>query len=119
MRISDWSSDVCSSDLQSDALACNLPGVLPGDVLAIEDDMPLARRGQADDAAQRRAFACAVAPQPAYGLAFLPVQGFALECGAYRVIGVDCPSAPDHRCSPRDRQHVVSGKVCPLLDKLG
>src|SRR3546814_11504366 len=107
MRISDWSSDVCSSDLQSDALACNLPGVLPGDVLAIEDDVPLARRGQADDAAQRRAFACAVAPEQAYGLAFLQVQGSALECVAFAVVGVDAPYVQDHEGSPRDRQGVV------------
>src|SRR3546814_12156561 len=63
MRISDWSSDVCSSDLLErahHAHAGNPGGPLPGDVSPFEDDPPPCRLEEFRQEIEDRRFAGAV-----------------------------------------------------------
>src|SRR3546814_18363337 len=54
MRISDWSSDVCSSDLQGRRLEDDA-GIVPraGHPGAVDGDLPAAQRQQANDHPQQ------------------------------------------------------------------
>src|SRR3546814_436199 len=95
MRISDWSSDVCSSDLPH-ALARDTIGGLAGDILPLKHHAPRARGRKPDDAAQRRAFPGAVAPQQANRFALFKRQRYALQRMAFAIISMDIVDFQNH-----------------------
>src|SRR3546814_21125849 len=101
MRISDWSSDVCSSDLRA-TRPRSAPTTAPG----TEDTR---------DEAQPRSPAVLLAAQEDPGL--LP-RSRALA-GRHRLPGRDGVQQAPRTAHPRDRQSVVSGKSGAVRLELG
>src|SRR3546814_20413281 len=101
MRISDWSSDVCSSDLLTDHPVCPLGVLFFGrPQLTLVDELDRLVAGGLGKAEQRRAPATyRLLPRPKTALAGKAVEMLAVDMG----IGVQGPALETHcwRTAPR------------------
>src|SRR3546814_4492143 len=93
MRISDWSSDVCSSDLRVEQQRTVGPGGLGAQLVAVDE--LTAERGVVD-----RQDAGAAAAQAAAGLHAVEVEAAALVRSEERRVGKECVSTCRYRWSP-------------------
>src|SRR3546814_10106246 len=94
MRISDWSSDVCSSELRADALGMLQVLVRPGRGNQLDADRRAVRNPEGDEQkGLRRGEVCQVGEV---------LAGFPADRSEERRVGKECVSPGRSRCSPNN-----------------
>src|SRR3546814_19867948 len=99
MRISDWSSDVCSSDLASGAAGCRILGALSRDKVQVVSRAQ-GPGSERSDLARRGAESGIVGEKDAWQISPLPRQPTPARRSEERRVGKECVSTCRSRWSP-------------------